>query len=72
MNTMQEDAIQSVLSALTMLIMQQLCGATSRQYFPTHDADDDGTRIADGKRRAAELRVMRETFENLASGIINS
>lgn len=55
---------------LSQLIRQHLIDAAYQQYTPDHDADKMDSVIADGQKKAKELRRIREEFENITTGII--
>lgn len=64
------DDVRMTQEALGRLILVQLKGVADRQYFPTTDPDNDDDRIKQGKERADELRILRERFENIVTGIL--
>jgi len=59
-----------IVDNLSQLIRQHLIEAAYQQYTPDHDADKMDSIIADGKKKAKELRRLREEFENIITGII--
>lgn len=68
----RDQIIDDTVANLSKLIIMNLTGASFRQYFPTGNPDNDDDTIEIGQKRAAELRRIREEFENVASGIITS
>jgi len=70
-NTMTtHEAVSQVIQGLNELIMQNLKGAAQQQYFPCSNPDEMDDRIEAGKKAAAKLRMMRDDFEDLSSGVL--
>ena len=59
-----------VVDSLSTLIRQHLIDAAYQQYTPSNDPDKMDSTIADGQKKAKELRRIREEFENITTGII--
>ena len=68
-NSMQE-LHEIIVNSLSLLIRQHLLNAAYQQYTPDQDPDKMDSIIADGQKKAKELRRIREEFENIATGII--
>lgn len=64
----RDQEIQRVLDGLQSLILMGARSAASREYVPTHDPDADEDVIRDGKAAVAELRSLRQRFEDLMIG----
>lgn len=67
---MSQSQVNEVVNILSEQILVELAGTAQRQWYPTHDADADDDRMKAGKERAAELRKIREQYENLMTGVI--
>ena len=65
-----KEQVDAVIGGLSALIMSNLQGAASQQYFPSGNADFSDETIKLGKERATVLRKMRDDFENLVSGVL--
>jgi hypothetical protein len=61
---------EMIVNGLSTLITQYLLSAAYEQYTPNNDADKMDSVIADGQKKAKELRRIREEFENVITGII--
>ena len=59
-----------VIKHLSNLITAHLLNAAYEQYTPSSDPDKMDSIIADGQKKAKELRRLREEFENISTGII--
>lgn len=66
----RKDLHLNTIDNLSQLIRQHLLEAAYQQYTPDHDADKVDSIIADGQKKAKELRRIREEFENITTGII--
>lgn len=66
-----EDANKLVIDTLSSLITAHLLRAAYEQYTPSSDPDKMDSIIADGQKKAKELRRLREEFENISTGIID-
>lgn len=62
--------VNDVIHGLDELILRNLKGVAQEQYFPCPDADEMDDRIALGKKRAKELRRLREEFEDICTGVL--
>ncbi len=63
-------SVTVILDNLSVLIIAQLKGVAQQQYFPVSDPDDMDTCIQEGKKRADQLRKLREEFENIVTGVL--
>ena len=61
---------QVVIDGLSKLICKHLSNAAHQQYNPDFSPDSMDAKIADGQRKARELRRLREEFEDTITGII--
>ena len=68
-NSMQE-LHEATVNNISLLIRQHLLNAAYQQYTPSDDPDKMDSIIADGQKKAKELRRIREEFENITTGII--
>lgn len=66
----RKDLHLSTVDNLSRLIRQHLIEAAHQQYNPSSDPDRSDSIIADGQKKAKELRRLREEFENITTGII--
>ena len=66
----RKDLHLNTVDNLSQLIRQHLLEAAYQQYTPDHDVDKVDSIIADGHKKAKELRRIREEFENITTGII--
>lgn len=66
----RKDLHLNTVDNLSQLIRQHLIEAAYQQYTPDYDADKTDSIIADGQKKAKELRRIREEFENITTGII--
>jgi len=64
------DDVEVVVDALSRLIRSSLIGAAHAQYFPCSNPDEMDDRIKEGKERAEKLRVIRNEFENIVTGVL--
>ena len=64
------EPIEDVLRGLTRLIISNLSGAAHEQYFPCANPDDMDDRIKAGKKAAQRLRILRDEFENIVTGVL--
>ena len=67
----RKDLHLNTVDNLSQLIRQHLIEAAYQQYTPSSDPDKADSIIADGQRKAKELRRLREEFENITTGIIS-
>ena len=66
----RKDLHLNTVDNLSQLIRQHLIEAAYQQYTPNSDPDKSDSIIADGQKKAKELRRLREEFENITTGII--
>ena len=66
----RKDLHLNTVDNLSQLIRQHLIEAAYQQYTPSSDPDKSDSIIADGQKKAKELRRIREEFENVTTGII--
>lgn len=66
----RKDLHLNTVDNLSQLIRQHLIEAAYQQYTPSSDPDKSDSIIADGQKKAKELRRLREEFENVTTGII--
>ena len=66
----RKDLHLNTVDNLSQLIRQHLIDAAYQQYTPSNDPDKMDSIIADGQKKAKELRRIREEFENITTGII--
>ena len=66
----RKDLHLNTVDNLSRLIRQHLIEAAYQQYTPSNDPDKSDSIIADGQKKAKELRRLREEFENITTGII--
>ena len=66
----RKDLHLNTVDNLSQLIRQHLIEAAYQQYTPSSDPDKSDSIIADGQKKAKELRRLREEFENITTGII--
>lgn len=66
----RKDLHLNTVDNLSQLIRQHLIEAAYQQYNPSSDPDRSDSIIADGQKKAKELRRLREEFENITTGII--
>ena len=66
----RKDLHLNTVDNLSQLIRQHLLEAAYQQYTPDYDVDKVDAIIADGQKKAKELRRIREEFENIITGII--
>ena len=66
----RKDLHLDTVDNLSRLIRQHLIEAAYQQYTPSSDPDKSDSIIADGQKKAKELRRLREEFENITTGII--
>lgn len=66
----RKDLHLNTVDNLSQLIRQHLIDAAYQQYNPSDDPDKMDSIIADGQKKAKELRRIREEFENITTGII--
>lgn len=66
----RKDLHLNTVDNLSQLIRQHLIDAAYQQYTPSDDPDKMDSIIADGQKKAKELRRIREEFENITTGII--
>ena len=66
----RKDLHLNTVDNLSQLIRQHLLEAAYQQYTPDYDVDKVDAIIADGQKKAKELRRIREEFENITTGII--
>lgn len=66
----RKDLHLNTVDNLSRLIRQHLIEAAYQQYTPSSDPDKSDSIIADGQKKAKELRRLREEFENITTGII--
>lgn len=66
----RKDLHLNTVDNLSQLIRQHLLDAAYQQCTPDYDADKTDSIIADGQKKAKELRRIREEFENIITGII--
>ena len=66
----RKDLHLNTVDNLSQLIRQHLIEAAYQQYTPSSDPDKSDSIIADGQKKAEELRRLREEFENITTGII--
>lgn len=66
----RKDLHLNMVDSLSQLIRQHLIEAAYQQYTPSSDPDKSDSIIADGQKKAKELRRLREEFENITTGII--
>jgi hypothetical protein len=65
-----EEAIDNVVEGLCYLILNHAKCCAAEQYYPTRTADDSDDYIRDHSEWINKLRVIREQFEDLATGFI--
>lgn len=61
---------EAVVAIMSAQIFACLRTAASQQYFPSADADMMDSTISGNKKRAADLRKLREDYENLTSNVL--
>lgn len=66
----RKDLYLNTVDNLSQLIRQHLLEAAYQQYTPDQSPDKMDSIIADGQKKAKELRRIREEFENITTGII--
>jgi hypothetical protein len=67
---MSDERITAVIDNLSSLILSH-AGMTAReQYSPSRGADSMDDYIKEHKKWVAELRDIRQRFENLVTGIL--
>jgi hypothetical protein len=70
MRDSNDERINSVLDGLTSLIVHHSRMLAREQYAPMQSPDGSDELIEDSKKWIAELRSIRERFENLVTGVI--
>ena len=63
-------AIDNIVKGLTFLIMTDLKEAAGEQHHPRRDADAMDDYIKECKDRAIQLRMMRQHFEDIITGVL--
>ena len=66
---MADERVQNVIDSLSSLIVSHARMTASEQYNPRAYADTSDELIRENQRWVAELRDIRQRFENLATGI---
>ena len=64
----EPDLFDQVVRGLDALIRMSLRGVGQERYYPSPNPDDMDDRIKHGREKAAELRKLRERFEDLMTG----
>jgi hypothetical protein len=66
-----QEAIDSVIVGINYLILNHARCTAREQYNPTECPDDSDEYINQHKSYVSKLRLMRNEFENLVTGMIN-
>ncbi|MDD5547263.1 MAG: hypothetical protein PHO67_08945 [Candidatus Omnitrophica bacterium] len=66
----RDEAVKQVEEGLTYLILSHAGSVASEQYAPSYTSDDSDGYIKEHKEWVAELRRIRQEFENLVTGLL--
>lgn len=70
MNYVLDEDQNAILDGITRQIRFFLAKAAMEQYTPDSDSDKSDAHIADAKERAAKLRVVRASLEEIFTGVL--
>lgn len=66
----REEAINSVLNGLQYLIMTAGASCARQQYWPDRDSDSSDDMIKAQRQFFDQMRIMRDNFEEVLTGLL--
>jgi hypothetical protein len=66
----RDEAVKQVEEGFTYLILNHSHCAAGEQYAPNHTGDESDEYIKEHKEWVSRLRVIRNAFENLVTGLL--